>query len=102
MSIKIEGNDCLPPISGGYLLVTIDDEEVSTIGVPSPILADKYRDSVNENYDDFDDSEGNHYSVSVWSSNVGVDWEVTVKSASSSNESSLADRIKVEYQANDF
>ncbi|EOV3406626.1 hypothetical protein ACONJS_004551 [Vibrio parahaemolyticus] len=102
MSFKIEGNDCMPSISGGYLLVTIDGEEISTIGVPSPILADKHRDSVNENYDDFEDSEGNQYEVMVWSSNVGVDWEVTVKAAQGIDENILEERVEVEYQANDF
>lgn len=102
MSFKIEGNDCMPSISGGYLLVTIDGEEISTIGVPSPILADKHRDSVNENYDDFDDDQGNQYSVTVWSSNVGVDWEVTVTVAAGADESAVEERVEVEYQANDF
>jgi hypothetical protein len=89
----------MPSISGGYLLVTLDGEEVATVGVPSPNFADRHSDSVNDNYDDFEDSEGNQYSVTVWSSNVGVDWEVEINSLS---ESDLESRIDVEYQSNDY
>ncbi|HHG3261857.1 TPA: hypothetical protein ACPVXX_004486 [Vibrio parahaemolyticus] len=99
MKIKLTGTDCMPSISGGYLLVTLDGEEVATVGVPSPNFADRHSDSVNDNYDDFEDSEGNQYSVTVWSSNVGVDWEVEINSLS---ESDLESRIDVEYQSNDY
>ncbi|HGL3854413.1 TPA: hypothetical protein ACKE3U_003739 [Klebsiella aerogenes] len=95
----IEGNDCLPPVSGGYLVIFIDGEEFSSVSVPSPNYADKYSDSVVENDDDFEDDEGNSYSVSVYSSNVGVDWSIEVTSEKSDE---LRDRVYAEYIPNEY
>ena len=56
MSFIIEGNDCMPPISGGYLIIKIDGDEFDIVSVPSPILgADRHRDSVTENFDDIEE-----------------------------------------------
>lgn len=95
----IEGNDCLPPVSGGYLVIYIDDEEFASVSVPSPNYADKYSDSVVENDDDIEDDEGNNYSVSVYSSNVGVDWTIDVTSEKSDE---LRDRVHAEYIPNEY
>lgn len=100
MSFVLEGNDCMPSVSGGYLFISIDGEEVATVGVPSPIFADKHRDTVNQNYDDFEDGEGNQYSVFISSSNVGVDWEVKVNTCA--NDEDVKTRLEIEYQANDY
>ncbi|MDY4370126.1 hypothetical protein SNR26_20700 [Pectobacterium brasiliense] len=99
MTFRIEGNDCLPSVSGGYLVITIDGEEIATVGVPSPAFEDRYRDSLVENDDEFTDEEGNTYSISVYSSNVGVEWVVTVDSE---DTDSIKDRLHVEYQANEY
>ena len=99
MSFILEGNDCMPPISGGYLIIYKDSTEVTVVSVPSPnYTADRYRDSVSENGDIVEDEEGNEFNISVWSSNVGVDWTVEVKT----NDDSIKESIKVEYQANEF
>lgn len=95
----IDGNDCLPPISGGYLVIFLDDEEIASVSVPSPNYADKYSESVVENDDEVEDDEGNTYSISVYSSNVGVDWTVDV---STENPSDLRDRVHVEYVSNEY
>lgn len=100
MSFTLEGSDCMPSVSGGYLLIKLDNNELATVGVPSPIFADRHRDSVNENDDEFEDEEGNRYRVMVYSSNVGVDWEVTIDAMG--DETELKKRVAVEYQANDF
>ncbi|MBF4258568.1 hypothetical protein [Vibrio anguillarum] len=99
MRFTLEGNDCMPPISGGYLLVYKGGVELSVISVPSPnFIADRYRDSVSENYDSFEDDDGNDYSINVCSSNVGVDWTLEV----STDDPKLESVIKVEYHANEF
>ncbi len=101
MSLTIEGNDCLPPLSGGYLIISIDQKEFYIISVPSPVLgADRYKDSVNENSDIVEDDEGNEFSITVLSSNVGVDWQIDVKVKG--DEEDFRKRIDVEYQANEF
>jgi len=101
MSFIIEGTDCLPPLSGGYLIINIDKKEFHIVSVPSPVLsADRHRDSVNENSDFIEDEEGNEFSITVLSSNVGVDWTIEVKTKS--DEKELRKRIVVEYQANEF
>lgn len=99
MKFTIEGNDCMPPISGGYLLVYRGTKELGVISVPSPnYTADRYRDSVSGNHDVFEDDEGNEFNIDVWSSNVGVDWEISVKT----DNENLANEVKVEYYANEF
>ncbi|MBF0451807.1 MAG: hypothetical protein HQK75_13975 [Candidatus Magnetomorum sp.] len=101
MSFIIEGIDCLPPLSGGYLIINIDKKEFHIVSVPSPVLgADRHRDSVNENSDFVEDEEGNAFSVTVLSSNVGVDWTIEVETKS--DEEEFRKRISVEYQANEF
>ncbi|CAN2040782.1 conserved hypothetical protein [Candidatus Magnetomoraceae bacterium gMMP-15] len=101
MSFIIEGNDYLPPLSGGYLIISIDKKEFHIVSVPSPVLsADRHRDSVNENTDIIKDKEGNEFSITVLSSNIGVDWFIEVKTKS--DEKELKKRIDVEYQANEF
>ncbi len=100
MKFEIEGSDSLPSGSGGYLYISLDGHEVATVSVPSPAYEDRYRDSVVENGDDFEDYEGNHYSVNVFSSNVGVDWTISV--STEQNDSDVKDRIQVEYQANEY
>ncbi|MGF1685016.1 hypothetical protein [Photobacterium minamisatsumaniensis] len=89
----------MPPISGGYLLIYRGAEELTVVSVPSPnFVADRYRDSVSENYDSFEDDEGNEFSITVWSSNVGVDWTVEV----TTENDMLEEQIRVEYHANEF
>ena len=105
MKFTIEGNDCMPPLSGGYLIILLDDKEIHVVSVPSPnVFADRHRDSISENHDEFEDTDGNGFSISVWSSNVGVDWQLDVTSTSTSNNSKdhLKNRIGVEYRPNDF
>tara|TARA_R110002167_G_scaffold2284_3_gene11692 strand:- start:1501 stop:1812 length:312 start_codon:yes stop_codon:yes gene_type:complete len=103
MSFTIEGTDCMPPVSGGYLIINLDGNEFHIVSVPSPILgADRHRDSVSENYDSVEDSDGNQYSINVWSSNVGVDWQIDVNTSFGIGEDELKSRIDVGYQANDF
>ena len=103
MSFIIEGNDYMPPVSGGYLIVKIDGDEFDIVSVPSPILgADRHRASVTENFDHIEDKEGNQFSIIVWSSNVGVNWKISITASDIEKEKALKERIDVKYQANDF
>lgn len=103
MSFKIDGTDTMPPISGGYLIILLDGQEFHITSVPSPVLyADRYRDSMTENYDVVEDADGNEFDINVWSSNVGVDWQIEVKPSEYVDERKLKQRIAVEYHANDF
>ncbi|MCW7551089.1 hypothetical protein NX722_00110 [Endozoicomonas gorgoniicola] len=101
MKFTIEGNDCMPPLSGGYLIILLDNKEIHVVSVPSPnIFADRHRDSISENHDEFEDPDGNGFAISVWSSNIGVEWQLDI--TSKNNKESLKDRIGVEYRPNDF
>ncbi len=99
MKFLKNGNYCMPPINGGYLIMTLDGEEFHIISAPSMILnTDRHRDIVVENFDHFKDEQGNIFDISVYSSNVGVDWELQVNT----EDSSLKNRIDLEYHANDY
>ncbi|KJG13572.1 hypothetical protein [Photobacterium iliopiscarium] len=99
MKFTLEGNDCMPPISGGYLLIYRGSEEITVVSVPSPnFMVDRYRDSVSENYDSFEDEKGNKFNINIWSSNVGVDWTLDVET----EDGTLKEQIRVEYHANEF
>ncbi len=101
MRLTIEGNDCTPPVSGGYLIIKKDKQTFHVVTVPSPNLyADRYKDSISENDDTFEDDTSNEFTMNVWSSNVGVDWQLDI--ALSKNDDSLSERISVEYRANAF
>ncbi len=102
MSFTLEGNDCIPSISGGYLLIKYEEKEVAMVSVPSPIFADRHRDSINQNFDQFEDEHGNEYDVFVSSSNIGVDWTVTVKNDKVDEDLDLEEKVKVEYLPNDY
>ena len=91
----------MPPISGGYLIINLDGKEFCIVSVPSPVLvASRYRDSITDNHEMLEDKNGNVFSITVWSSNIGVDWEMDI--TTSGNEETLKNRIDVEYQANGF
>lgn len=103
MGFTIEGCDGMPPISGGYLIINLDNKEFHIVSVPSPVLgADRHRDSVTENDEEVEDDDGNEFAITVWSSNVGVDWRIDVTAKDKASEAALKRRINVEYQANDF
>lgn len=95
----LEGNEDLPAVFGGYLVILKDNQELAVVSVPSfNLLADRYRDSVIENDDSFEDDEGNEYMINIYSSNTGIDWNLEI---GSQNEEIL-NHIKVEYQPNDY
>jgi len=99
MKFSIDGSDCMPAINGGYLIVRVNGKELCILSVPSLILsADRHRDSVTENSDCIEDEKGNIFNISVFSSNVGVDWDLMVETEN--NE--LQQLVDIEYQANEY
>lgn len=99
MKFTIQDSDCMPPISGGYLVIYVNDKELDVVSVPSPNLgADRYRDSTVDNYEIITDDKDNVFKVLAQSSNVGVDWTIEV----STNDPELESNVRVEYLANEF
>ncbi len=89
----------MPPLNGGYIVITLDGEELHLVSAPSMVWgAGRHRDSVAENFDEFDDEHGNEFRISIYSSNVGVDWEIDI----TTEDDILKDHISVEYHANDY
>jgi hypothetical protein len=74
-----EGSDGSVAISGGFLDIQVDGSTICTVSIPIPnFMADRYRDSVSQWSEEFEDFDGNNYIATVWSSMNGVDWEVDV------------------------
>ena len=89
----------MPPIAGGDLIIYKGEKELSVVSVPSlNLLAERYRDSVTGNDESFEDADGNCFDIEVTSSNVGVDWKVTV----TTEDEELENQIHVEYRPNEF
>jgi len=84
-----EGSDGVVAISGGFLDIQVDGNTICTVSIPIPnFMADRYRDSVSQWSEEFDDLDGNHYIATVRSSTDGVDWEVDIKPNNNGLESS--------------
>lgn len=91
-----------PALSGGYISIRKDGNEIHIVSVPSFVFgSDRYRDSVSQNDDEFEDDEGNGYSIGIVSSNVGVDCELTI-SAKNGSDKDLARRIEMIFQGNEY
>ena len=99
INFSINGADGMPPFNGGYIVINLDGEELYIVSVPSMIWGtERYRDSIVDNFEQLDDENGNVFNVSVYSSKVGVDWEIDVIT----EDETLEDRISVEYHANEY
>ncbi|CAN2049205.1 conserved hypothetical protein [Candidatus Magnetomoraceae bacterium gMMP-13] len=65
-------------LNGGYLYIYKDDKLLHIASIPSPnLLADNFSQSVVENNEDFNDDNGNEFTIDILSSKVGVDWNLT-------------------------
>jgi len=74
-----EGSEGTVAMSGGFLDIQVDGSTICTVSIPIPnFMADRYRDSISEWSEKFEDFDGNNYIATVWSSMNGVDWEVNV------------------------
>jgi hypothetical protein len=99
-TFRLSGSDCLPAPAGGYLSVLKDGEEIFIAAVPSPVpFADRFRESVSENDEIFEDEEGNEIAVAVQSSSVGVEWSIDV--SQSEGTESLVGRLDARFRANE-
>jgi len=102
MTQLIKERNSLPPVSGCYLSIIKDNKEIHISSVPSFVLgADRYRDSVSENDDEFKDDEGNEFLIKIYSSDTGVEWMLNV-SPINGDVNALRNRIRMEYQGNDY
>ena len=78
LNMFLQGSEALPAIDGGYLYIHKDKKLLSIVSIPSPnLLAERNRDSIVENDDDFVDEDGNEYSITIQSSMYGIDWFLT-------------------------
>jgi len=99
-TFHFEGSDCSPALAGGYLSVLKDGKEIFIAAVPSLVPCfDRYRDSVSENDEIFEDEEGNEIAVTVQSSSVGVDWQIDVNQREGAE--SLKGRLDARFQPNE-
>lgn len=102
MSQTVMRTDPSPALSGGYISIIKDGKEIHISSVPSFVFgSDRYRDSLSRNEDEFEDDEGNEFSITIVSSNVGVDWELRF-SAKNGQDQDLASRIAMDYQKNEY
>jgi len=73
----LQGSSGEPAIDGGYLYVYLDNNLLTIVGIPSPnLVAEKSSDSLVENYEEFTDSDGNNYVISIFSSIYDIYWEL--------------------------
>jgi hypothetical protein len=74
------GSECVVAMSGGFLDIQVDGSTICTVSIPIPnFMADRYRDSVSQWSEDFEDFDGNKYRATIGSSMYGVDWEVNIE-----------------------
>jgi hypothetical protein len=99
-SFTLSGSDCAPALAGGYLSLLKDGREIFIAAVPSPLpFADRHRETIAENDEIFEDEEGNEISISVQSSNVGIDWFIEVNQKEGAEN--LEGRLDTRFQANE-
>ena len=73
----IEGNVGDVALGGGYLYIYQADALLHIASIPSPnLLAERSSDSVVENVDEFEDTLGNQYLISIASSISGIYWRL--------------------------
>lgn len=79
LKIYLEGSDGQPAINGGYLYIYQDDELLTIASIPSPnLMADNSSQSTVENDEQFQDKDGNEYSIMIFSSMHGIDWVLDI------------------------
>ncbi|OIP53998.1 MAG: hypothetical protein AUK54_07370 [Helicobacteraceae bacterium CG2_30_36_10] len=73
----LEGSDSQPALNGGYLYIYLNNNLLTIVSIPSPnLMADNSSQSTVENDDEFQDKDGNDYSIIVLSSMYGIDWRL--------------------------
>ncbi|MDM8517628.1 hypothetical protein QUF76_15635 [Desulfobacterales bacterium HSG16] len=100
---NLRGCDSMPAVNGGYITVYLEDVELHIASVPSfNIMAEKHRDSVVENSEEFTDKNGNEYEINIQSSNIGVYWNLKIFSKDDGNRMALIKNIKINFESNTF
>ena len=100
---NLRGSDRLPAVNGGYLTVYSENVEIYIASVPSfNLMAEKYRDSIVENTEEFVDKDENEYVINIYSSNVGVDWDLEIYPKNNADRLALIKKIRIEYESNQY
>ena len=100
---NLRGGDSLPAVNGGYTTVYIEDVELYIASVPSfNLMAEKHRDSIVENTEEFIDKDENEYVINISSSNAGVDWNLEIYPKNGKNYTALVKKIRIEYESNPY
>lgn len=87
-----EGSEGGIAFLGGFLDVRIDGKTICTVSIPIPdLMADRHRDSRVDWDEYFEDSDGNYYMASVYSSLYGVDWNIDIIEVNKNSSKSLDD-----------
>ncbi|HEO66104.1 MAG TPA: hypothetical protein ENI73_09585 [Spirochaetes bacterium] len=98
----LRGGDS-PALNGGYIYIYKNGIELHIVSVPSPnLLGERHSDTLVDNYEDFEDGEGNEYSIDIFSSNIGVDWELEVIPKNPAEEDQLIESLTLKYEENPF
>lgn len=101
LQFSMEGHDVMPTHAGGYLVVSVDQQEVRVVSVPSANqVCGYFNDNGASHTDEFEDDNGHGFSMLVSSTSQGVDWRLNVTAAD--DQMDLQKRIGVEYRSNEF
>jgi len=93
------GSDSQPALNGGYLYIYLNDELLTIVSVPSPnLMAENSSQSTVENCDEFQDKNGNDYSIVVFSSMYGIDWSLDTYP----DDENIIRKIRYEVKHNEY
>jgi len=95
----LEGSDSQPALNGGYLYIYLNDELLTIASIPSPnLMVENSSQSTVENYDEFQDKDGNDYLITVFSSMYGIDWSLDTYS----DDEDIIKKIRYEVKHNEY
>ncbi len=102
-TITISGSEHLPSLGGGYIAIKKGGREIYIASVPSfNPTGERYMESRVDNFEKFEDENGNVFFIDIYSSNAGVDWKLGVNPQKPGTEDDLLHTLEVEYEANEF
>lgn len=100
---QITGTECSPSFGGSYLSILKNGKEIYIASVPSfNLIAERHRDNGADNCETFKDTDGNEFSISIWSTNVGVDWELEVNAKETGGNEKILASLEVRYEHNEY
>ena len=86
-------------INGAYLFIFLNDALMHIATIPPPnLLGEFLHETVVRNHDDFTDTYGNAYEISIASSRQGIEWEMVAYP----DDVELASQIHFEVKLNEY